>query len=65
MFLSYNAHVLFFHMYISHTLHQMAVNPHKRLSPTYNVKEENGDVFPVAEPLLGYVGVLGKEKIAL
>lgn len=50
-------------MYIPHILHQMAVNPHKRLSPTHNVKEEIGDVFPVAEPLLGYVGVLGKEKL--
>lgn len=52
-------------MYIPHILHQRAVKPHQRLSPTHNVKEENGDVFPVDEPLLGYVGVLGKEKIAI
>lgn len=52
-------------MHISHILHKMAVNPHKRLSPTHNVKEENGDVFPVAEPLLGYVGVLEKKNCAL
>lgn len=40
----------------------MAVNLHKHGSPVLNVEEENGDVFPVTEPLLGYVWVLGKEK---
>lgn len=55
--------VLYFACTVFPHVHKMAVNAHKRLSPTHIVKEENGDVFPVAGRLLGYVGVLGKEKL--